>query len=150
MPYSNAVATAIISLETYLDFEIPIPLEREGDDTGLRAFLDNIRKSVRQLVFTDKLLGVNPTSRDPAKLRAGLAVIAGHERLFEYFAGLHALDTLYRIEKNKERILEIIRLLPATKPPPRSQRYLERVVECFLTGFDDETIDGARRGGGAR
>ncbi len=140
MPYSHAVAMAIICLENYLDDELPIEFEREGKDTGLRGFLDGMRASIKQLRFTEKLLGAISSPVDIPKLRAALTAVAGNEAVFEYFAGLHALDTLYRVEDAKERILEIIGLLPVTRPPARSQRYLERVVECSLGGFDEEAI----------
>jgi hypothetical protein len=143
MPYSDAVARGIICIENYLDDEIPIEFQREGKDSGVRGFLDDIRVSIKQLGFTERLLA-GGTGRDYANLRSALAAIAGDERVFEYFAGLHALETLYRVESSKERILEVIGILPATRPPTRSRRYLERVVECVLGGFDEEAIVMAR------
>jgi len=140
MPYSHAVGVAIICLENYLDDEIPIEFEKEGKDTGFRSLLDDVRSSVKHLRFTKSLLAAGARSGDFGKLRTMLTGLVSNENVFEYFAGVHALDALYRIEGAKERILDVVQLLPASHPPARSERYLERVVECFLAGFDAEAI----------
>src|SRR5216117_1109491 len=120
MPYSHAVGVAIICLENYLDDEIPIGLVKDGKDTEFRVFLDAIRESVQHLAFAETFLGIGQAPGGFSRFRKNLAVIAGNEIIFEYFAGVHALDTLYRLEKTKERILDVIGCLPATKPPARS------------------------------
>lgn len=143
MPYSDALAAAIIPLEMYLEEDVPVEFERDGKETGIRSFLDDVRKGVAEFHFTHEMLRMvaeSETGSSAQSLRHALRAIVGDERVFEYFAGMLALDALYRVEKTKERILAVVELLPDTAPPQRSEKFLQRIVGCYLNGFDAETI----------